>query len=147
VKRSKVGVSFLGSSLHYGGPHTAVGHFHPTQFSDSPTAGSISATSEPANKKFPTSRTFHHFKTPEKMCGTDGTNSTNGTSAANVCSGNSALLIEKPRVLISGLQGALHRSNPYQPVGDFLSNVGRFKIIESTLRGQIPTPSPLGSYC
>jgi hypothetical protein len=26
------------------------------------------------------------------------------------------------------------RSNPYQPVGDFLSNVGRFKIIESTLR-------------
>ncbi len=27
-----------------------------------------------------------------------------------------------------------HRSNPYQPVGDFLSNVSRFKIIESTLR-------------
>jgi len=26
------------------------------------------------------------------------------------------------------------RTNPYQPVGDFLSNVGRFKIIESTLR-------------
>ena len=26
-----------------------------------------------------------------------------------------------------------HR-NPYQPVGDFLSNVSRFKIIESTLR-------------
>lgn len=26
------------------------------------------------------------------------------------------------------------RSNPYQPVGDSLSNVGRFKIIESTLR-------------
>lgn len=26
-------------------------------------------------------------------------------------------------------------SNPYQPVGDYLSNVGRFKIIESTLRG------------
>ena len=24
--------------------------------------------------------------------------------------------------------------NPYQPVGDFLSNVSRFKIIESTLR-------------
>ena len=24
--------------------------------------------------------------------------------------------------------------NPYQAVGDFLSNVGRFKIIESTLR-------------
>lgn len=26
-----------------------------------------------------------------------------------------------------------HR-NPYQPVGDFLSNVSKFKIIESTLR-------------
>jgi homocitrate synthase len=26
------------------------------------------------------------------------------------------------------------RSNPYQPVGDFLSNVSNFKIIESTLR-------------
>lgn len=26
-------------------------------------------------------------------------------------------------------------SNPYQPVGDYLSNVNRFKIIESTLRG------------
>lgn len=27
-----------------------------------------------------------------------------------------------------------HRANPYQPVGDFLSNVSNFKIIESTLR-------------
>ena len=27
-----------------------------------------------------------------------------------------------------------HMKNPYQPVGDFLSNVSRFKIIESTLR-------------
>ncbi len=25
-------------------------------------------------------------------------------------------------------------ANPYQPVGDFLSNISRFKIIESTLR-------------
>jgi homocitrate synthase len=25
-------------------------------------------------------------------------------------------------------------NNPYAPVGDFLSNVGKFKIIESTLR-------------
>lgn len=36
------------------------------------------------------------------------------------------------------VQGGHHRTNPYQPVGDFLSNLGRFKIIESTLRGQIP---------
>lgn len=27
-----------------------------------------------------------------------------------------------------------HKTSPYQPVGDFLSNVSRFKIIESTLR-------------
>lgn len=27
-----------------------------------------------------------------------------------------------------------HHKSPYQPVGDFLSNVGNFKIIESTLR-------------
>jgi homocitrate synthase len=27
-----------------------------------------------------------------------------------------------------------HHKSPYQPVGDFLSNVSRFKIIESTLR-------------
>lgn len=50
------------------------------------------------------------------MGGTDGTNG--ATAAPN---GNS-----------NG--GANFRSNPYQPVGDFLSNVGRFKIIESTLR-------------
>src|ERR1700709_2372833 len=55
------------------------------------------------------------------------------------------LPIEKPRVLISGLQGAPRQSNPYQPVGDFLSNVGRFKIIESTLRGQFPIQSM--SFC
>ena len=27
-----------------------------------------------------------------------------------------------------------HTRNPYQPVGDYLSNVSRFQIIESTLR-------------
>jgi homocitrate synthase len=49
------------------------------------------------------------------MCGTDGTNGANGTNGVS-----------------NG--GAHFRSNPYQPVGDFLSNVGNFKIIESTLR-------------
>ncbi|ORY71134.1 HMGL-like-domain-containing protein [Pseudomassariella vexata] len=47
------------------------------------------------------------------MCGTDGNNGVSANSVAN---------------------GAFRPSNPYQPVGDFLSNVGRFKIIESTLR-------------
>lgn len=31
-------------------------------------------------------------------------------------------------------QPSTQGSNPYQPVGDFLSNVSRFKLIESTLR-------------
>ncbi|EGO54326.1 hypothetical protein NEUTE1DRAFT_68872 [Neurospora tetrasperma FGSC 2508] len=48
------------------------------------------------------------------MCGTDAPNGTNGAS--------------------NGVNPANFRSNPYQPVGDFLSNVGSFKIIESTLR-------------
>jgi homocitrate synthase len=48
------------------------------------------------------------------MCGTDAAN---GSSSANGANG-----------------GASFRSSPYQPVGDFLSNVNKFKIIESTLR-------------
>ncbi|PHH63121.1 hypothetical protein CDD81_6272 [Ophiocordyceps australis] len=35
---------------------------------------------------------------------------------------------------VAGTQSRPNRSNPYQPVGDHLSNLGRFKIIESTLR-------------
>lgn len=73
------------------------------------------------------------------MCETDSTNNANGTSPANVCPGSPALLTEMPRILISSLQRAPRQSNPYQPVGDYLSNVGRFKIIESTLRGQFST--------
>ncbi|SPQ26755.1 1e123a7b-22ce-4efc-88c7-3376b74bf0e1 [Thermothielavioides terrestris] len=49
------------------------------------------------------------------MVGTEGANAANGTSGVS-----------------NG--GANFRSSPYQPVGDFLSNVGSFKIIESTLR-------------
>ena len=38
--------------------------------------------------------------------------------------------------LTSSIQNGGHsRSNPYQTVQDYLSNIGRFKIIESTLRG------------
>ncbi|KAK4665660.1 homocitrate synthase lys21 [Podospora pseudopauciseta] len=59
------------------------------------------------------------------MCETSNTNgAANGTNGASNGTAN-----------IGGdHQGANFRSNPYQPVGDFLSNVGRFKIIESTLR-------------
>jgi homocitrate synthase len=49
------------------------------------------------------------------MCETNGTSGANGTTTGS-----------------NG--GANFRSNPYQPVGDFLSNVDKFKIIESTLR-------------
>ncbi|KAH6617137.1 HMGL-like-domain-containing protein [Chaetomium tenue] len=48
------------------------------------------------------------------MCGTDAAN---GSSSANGANG-----------------GGQFRSSPYQPVGDYLSNVNKFKIIESTLR-------------
>ncbi|KAK0750773.1 HMGL-like-domain-containing protein [Schizothecium vesticola] len=51
------------------------------------------------------------------MCGTDSANGANGHVQPAATNGN-----------------ANFRSNPYQPVGDFLSNVDKFKIIESTLR-------------
>ncbi|KAK3381736.1 HMGL-like-domain-containing protein [Podospora didyma] len=53
------------------------------------------------------------------MCGTDGVNGANGTTNGAPKNNNG---------------NANFRSNPYQPVGDFLSNVDSFKIIESTLR-------------
>lgn len=57
------------------------------------------------------------------MCPTEAPNGTNGVA-------NEADRVEIP-VASAPRQ---NRSNPYQPVGDYLSNVGRFKIIESTLR-------------
>jgi homocitrate synthase len=75
------------------------------------------------------------------MCPTDGANGTNGTPSAPI---------------------PPSRTNPYQAVSDFISNVGRFKIIESTLRegeqfanayfdtGTLPSPlatfEPLAYY-
>ena len=63
---------------------------------------------------------------PEQVHGTNGTNGTNGEAVHNGHTNgtSSAPPVSPPRA----------RANPYQPVGDFLSNVGRFKIIESTLR-------------
>jgi homocitrate synthase len=82
------------------------------------------------------------------MCETDVTNSTNGAPVANVRPRNYTHLIEKLTRLICAAQGTpSQRSNPYQVVGDYLSNVGKFKIIESTLRGQIPAPSSLILQC
>lgn len=45
-----------------------------------------------------------------------------GTGAPNV------------NVNVNGNRGGHHAGSPYQTVGDFLSNTGRFQIIESTLR-------------
>ncbi|KAK3347137.1 HMGL-like-domain-containing protein [Lasiosphaeria hispida] len=56
------------------------------------------------------------------MCGTDSANGANGASATNGASPS------------NGNNGGGYKTNPYQPVGDFLSNVNSFKIIESTLR-------------
>jgi homocitrate synthase len=53
------------------------------------------------------------------MCPVSETNGTNGTNGQNGHSHKAA---------------NASRANPYAPVGDFLSNVSRFKIIESTLR-------------
>ena len=50
----------------------------------------------------------------------------------NLCS---YLLIGFTPVSSNGKRATpLNTKNPYQPVPDFLSNVGNFKIIESTLR-------------
>jgi hypothetical protein len=58
-------------------------------------------------------------KTTLSMCPEPETNGQNGHSSQNGHSHKAA---------------NANRSNPYAPVGDFLSNVSRFKIIESTLR-------------
>ncbi|KAK3384680.1 HMGL-like-domain-containing protein [Lasiosphaeria ovina] len=54
------------------------------------------------------------------MCGDNGSNGANGANGVSNGGSNNG--------------NANFRSNPYQPVGDFLSNVSNFKIIESTLR-------------
>jgi hypothetical protein len=91
------------------------------------------------------------------MCETNGTSGANGTTTGSngvclccPCIGVPYHLIDDPTrrnhtlpdAHISSSQGANFRSNPYQPVGDFLSNVDKFKIIESTLRGPYPATMP-----
>ncbi|THW11791.1 homocitrate synthase [Aureobasidium pullulans] len=66
------------------------------------------------------------------MCPTvdDGAPATNGVQANGCCTAHDGFTkFESEKV-------AKHtvNKNPYQPVGDFLSNVSNFKIIESTLR-------------
>ncbi|TVY54199.1 Homocitrate synthase, mitochondrial [Lachnellula cervina] len=58
--------------------------------------------------------------------GTNGSNGSNGSNGTNGHPGFTAVQTKS--------NPHQHRSNPYQPVGDFLSNVNNFKIIESTLR-------------
>ena len=71
----------------------------------------------------------------------------NGTSSGNSHSngspsGESTLVLCNDPCLILWLgfqrvgnsSRSINTKNPYQPVPDFLSNVGNFKIIESTLR-------------
>ena len=78
------------------------------------------------------------------MCPSCGTNGANGTHDEVSQNGDAVPNGESGQHGQNGQNGqARHtnrgpaprvRANPYQPVGDFLSNVGRFKIIESTLR-------------
>jgi homocitrate synthase len=69
---------------------------------------------------------FEKHSKEKTMCPTPETNGANGVNGHNGqnghTNGDSNGSPTKPA------------RNPYQPVGDFLSNVGRFKIIESTLR-------------
>lgn len=59
----------------------------------------------------------------------NGSNGTNGHSANGQSNGSGS------HPGYTGIATPRHASkNPYQPVGDFLSNVSNFKIIESTLR-------------
>ncbi|KAK2066434.1 hypothetical protein P8C59_000258 [Phyllachora maydis] len=60
--------------------------------------------------------------------GTNGTNGTNGHA-----NGSSNARVEG-HAGVTAYETRAPSRNPYQPVGDFLSNVHRFKIIESTLR-------------
>lgn len=60
---------------------------------------------------------------------TNGVNGTNGH--ANGTNGHDGADMTP---VISEHNPHAHHKSPYAPVGDFLSNVSRFKIIESTLR-------------
>jgi homocitrate synthase len=57
---------------------------------------------------------------------------TNGSSANDASNGNGHK--EFTAVKSRSNPQPSHRSSPYAPVGDFLSNVGRFKIIGSSPR-------------
>ncbi len=59
------------------------------------------------------------------MSARDSTSSSPSASSSSPSSSDSPSSSYSPRSW---------RRSPYQPVGDFLSNVSRFKIIESTLR-------------
>ncbi|GAB7337099.1 hypothetical protein MBLNU457_g2499t1 [Dothideomycetes sp. NU457] len=65
------------------------------------------------------------------MCPTADTNGTNGvhTNGTNGVNGN-----KDGYESIAPAHKQAKNQNPYQPVGDFLSNISNFKIIESTLR-------------
>lgn len=69
---------------------------------------------------------------------TNGANGTNGSKKALVRSSQSSLTTSSDHNGYTGIHTRQNphsnSRNPYQPVGDFLSNISRFQIIESTLR-------------
>jgi homocitrate synthase len=73
----------------------------------------------------------------------NGVNGANGklTALPLLVQGESDILFANTEIGHAGFTGIhsrqnphIHSRNPYQPVGDFLSNISRFQIIESTLR-------------
>lgn len=61
------------------------------------------------------------------MCPSIEETPANGTNGASNGNGETYTAIE-------ARASTIPKASPYQPVGDFLSNISRFKIIESTLR-------------
>jgi homocitrate synthase len=66
--------------------------------------------------------------------GTNGTHNSNGANGAYGTNGINGNHAGFTGIDTSRVSPQVQRSNPYQPVPDVLSNIGRFKIIESTLR-------------
>ena len=68
--------------------------------------------------------------------GTSSSSNSNGSpnGESTVALFDDSYLIQRPGFQRVGNSRAINTKNPYQPVPDFLSNVGNFKIIESTLR-------------
>lgn len=69
------------------------------------------------------------------MCGTcNGTTNGSAEPAAPATNGTATTATATATATTNGAHPAQPKSSPYQSVKDYLSNVDKYKIIESTLR-------------